>query len=194
MRKPEMATRDIVQIALFAALVAVLGIFPPLVIPAIAVPITAQSMGPMLAGGVLGAKRGGLALVLFVALVAVGLPLLSGGRGGFGALVGPWSGFIYGWVLAAFVAGWLTERFYARLNFVSAFLISALAGIGVVYAVGVPWFAAMSGIPLREAFLASAISFIPGDLIKAGVAAAVIVTVRRAYPLIRPSEASLARR
>lgn len=188
-----MTTRDIVQISLFAALMAVLGIFPPLMVPGLGIPITAQSLGPLLAGGILGAKRGGLSLVLFVALVAVGLPLLSGGRGGLGSLVGPWSGFIYGWVLAAFVAGWLTERFYARLNFVTSFLISALAGIGVVYAAGVPWFAAMSGVPLAEAFAASAVAFIPGDLIKAGVAAAVVVAVRRAYPLIR-REASASRR
>ena len=179
-----MSTRDIVFIALFAALMAVLGVFPPLMIPAIGVPITAQSMGPMLAGGILGARRGGLAMLLFVLLVAVGLPLLSGGRGGIGALVGPWAGFIYGWVISAFVIGFLTERFWHRLSFVAAFAFALVGGIGVVYGVGVPWFAAMSGMNLGAAFLASAVAFIPGDLIKAGMAALVIVTVRQAYPLI----------
>lgn len=188
-----MTTRDIVQIALFAALMAVLGLFPPLMIPAIAIPITAQSMGPMLAGGILGARKGGLSILLFVGLVALGLPLLSGGRGGFGALVGPWSGFIYGWILAAFVIGWLVERNWHRLGFVSVFAIALLGGIGVVYGVGVPWFAAMSGVPLTEAFLASAVSFIPGDLIKAGVAALAIVGVARAYPLIGNRQAAARR-
>ena len=188
-----MTTRDIVHVALFAALMAVLAFFPPLMIPAIGVPITAQSLGPMLAGGILGARRGGLSMLLFVALVAIGLPLLSGGRGGIGALVGPWSGFIYGWVASAFVIGWLTERFWNSLSFVSAFAITALAGIGTVYTIGVPWFWWMStanasapAMGLADAFVASAIAFTPGDLIKAGVAAAVITTVKRAYPLISP--------
>ncbi|RZJ81842.1 MAG: biotin transporter BioY [Brevundimonas sp.] len=188
-----MTTRDIVYIALFAAVMAVLAVFPPLIIPALGVPITAQSMGPMLAGGVLGARRGGLSMLLFVALVAIGLPLLSGGRGGIGALVGPWSGFIYGWIASAFVIGWLTERFWTRLSFVSAFAIALVGGIGVVYGIGVPWFWWMSTanasaptMSLVDAFVASGIAFIPGDLIKAGIAAAVIVTVKRAYPLIAP--------
>ncbi|WP_062212079.1 biotin transporter BioY [Aureimonas sp. AU12] len=189
-----MSTRDIVLIALFAALMAVLGAFPPLMIPAIAIPITAQSLGPMLMGGVLGARRGGLAMLLFLVLVAIGLPLLSGGRGGLAPFVGPWSGFIYGWVAAAVVIGWLTERFWTRLNFVSAFAITVFGGIGIIYLIGVPWYAAMSGTPLLPAFAASALAFVPGDLIKAGVAAAVIVAVKRAYPLIGAGRAATARR
>ena len=67
-----MATKDIVLIALFAALVAALGVVPNITLPmAGGVPITAQSMGVMLAGALLGAKRGGLAIVLFLVLVAV---------------------------------------------------------------------------------------------------------------------------
>ncbi|MBC8130742.1 MAG: biotin transporter BioY [Rhizobiaceae bacterium] len=179
-----MSTRDIVFIALFAALMAVLGAFPPLMVPIIAIPITAQSMGPMLAGGILGAKRGALAILLFAVLVAIGLPLLSGGRGGLAPFVGPWSGFIYGWIAAAFVTGFLTERYFQRLSFVSAFVISVFGGIGIVYAIGVPWFAVMSDMNVLDAFVGSAIAFIPGDLIKAGLAAAVVATVKRSYPLI----------
>jgi biotin transport system substrate-specific component len=185
-----MATRDIVHIALFAALMAVLGAFPPLMIPALGIPITAQSMGPMLMGGILGAGRGGLSMLLFLTLVAIGLPLLSGGRGGLAPFVGPWSGFIYGWIAASIVIGWLTERFWARFSFPLAFGFCVLGGIGVIYAVGVPWYSAMSGMGLREAFIGSAVAFIPGDLIKAGVAAAVIIAVRRAYPLIAPRSAA----
>ncbi|KAA0971014.1 biotin transporter BioY [Aureimonas fodinaquatilis] len=182
-----MSTRNIVQIALFAALMAVLGIFPPLMLPAIAIPITAQSMGPMLMGGILGARRGGLSMLLFLVLVAIGLPLLSGGRGGIGTLVGPWSGFIYGWFASAIFIGWLTERLWNRLNFPIAFAIAVAGGIGVVYGIGVPWYAVMSGMDLAPAFATSALIFIPGDLIKAGLAAAIIIMVKRAYPLIRQS-------
>ena len=87
-------TRDIVLIALFAAIMAVLGVFPPITLPLVGVPITAQSLGVMLAGGILGAKRGAMSMALFLILVAVGLPLLAGGRGGFGVFLGPSGGFL----------------------------------------------------------------------------------------------------
>ncbi len=179
-----MSTRDIVLVALFAALMAALGAFPPLMIPAIAVPITAQSMGPMLAGGILGAKRGALSMLLFVVLIAVGLPLLPGGRGGLAIFAGPTAGFILGWIAAAAVTGLLIERFWRGLNFVTAFLAASLGGIVLLYAIGIPWIALVGGVPLLTAATGSA-AFIPGDLIKAGLAAAAIVMVSRAYPLIR---------
>ena len=72
--------RSLTHVALFAALVAVLGLVPQISLAA-GVPITAQSLGIMLCGTVLGARRGALAVLLFLALVAAGLPLLSGGRG-----------------------------------------------------------------------------------------------------------------
>ncbi len=178
-----MTTRDIVLIALFAALMAVLAIFPPLTVPAIGVPITAQSIGPMLAGGIIGARRGGLSMLLFLALVAVGLPLLSGGRGGIGVFAGPTAGFLFGWVAAAIIIGWLTERAYKNLGFATAFSICVLGGVGVLYAIGVPVISLVANIPLWTALTGSA-AFIPGDLIKAGVAAAIIVAVRKAYPMI----------
>lgn len=181
-----MSTRDIVLVALFAALMAALGAFPPLMIPAIAVPITAQSMGPMLAGGILGAKRGALAMLLFVLLVAVGLPLLSGGRGGLAVFAGPTAGFIFGWIAAAAVTGYLVERFWRGLNFVTAFFAATVGGIVVLYGIGIPWISLVGGVPLATAATGSA-AFIPGDLIKAGLAAAAVLMVKRAYPMIRPA-------
>lgn len=178
-----MPTRDLVFIALFAALMAVLGVFPPLTVPVIAVPISAQSMGVMLAGGILGARRGGLAILLFVALVLAGLPLLSGGRGGLAVLAGPTVGFFLGWLPAAVVTGYLTERFLPNLNFVTAFAAAAMGGIVVLYACGIPGISLITGLPLATAASGS-LAFIPGDLIKAGLAAAIVVNVARAYPLI----------
>ena len=101
--------RSLSHIALFAALIAVLGFVPQVMLP-FGVPITAQSLGIMLCGTVLGAKRGALAVLLFLALVAVGLPLLSGGRGGLGVFASPTVGFLLGFPVAAFVAGLITEK------------------------------------------------------------------------------------
>lgn len=178
-----MNTRDIVLIALFAAIVAVLGIFPPITLPVVAVPITAQSLGVMLAGGILGAKRGGLALVLFLALVAVGLPLLSGGRGGLGVFLGPSGGFLVGWIFSAFVIGLMIEKVWSRLNYINAFIACVVGGIILMYLIGIPWVAFAAKIPLSNAFWGS-MPFIPGDLLKAVIASAVIVTVAKSYPII----------
>jgi biotin transport system substrate-specific component len=172
-----------VYVALFAAVVAVLGLFPPIVLPVVGVPITAQSMGVMLAGSVLGARRGGLAVLLFLILVAVGVPILAGGRGGFGVLLGPGGGFLFSWPIAAFLIGLMVERNWHRLNIFVAFLINVIGGILFVYACGVPWVAVVAEIGLGKAFVGS-LGFIPGDLIKAAIAALVATTLKRAYPII----------
>ena len=70
-------------VSLFAALVAVFGLIPKIDLP-LGVPITLQTLGVMLAGCMLGPKKALQALLLFLAAVALGLPLLSGGRGGLG--------------------------------------------------------------------------------------------------------------
>ncbi|MDJ0626896.1 MAG: biotin transporter BioY [Rhodobacter sp.] len=176
-----MNTKDIVYIALFAALTAALGLFPPLTLPAVGVPITAQSMGVMLAGALAGSKRGGLALLLFAVLVAIGLPLLAGGRGGFGIFLGPSGGFILSWPIAAFLIGWLVERHKGDVPFVTSLIYIALGGIGVVYLIGIPWLAFAAELTLLQAF-AGSIGFVPGDLIKVVLAALVARGVRRAYP------------
>ncbi len=100
-----MNTRDLVLSALFAAIIVVLGILPPITLGFIPVPITAQSLGVMMAGVVLGARRGTIAVLIVLVLVAIGLPVLSGGRGGLAAFAGPTTGFLIGWVFAAFVTG-----------------------------------------------------------------------------------------
>jgi biotin transporter BioY len=105
-----MTTRDLVLIALFTAIIVVLGLIPPVTLGFIPVPITAQSMGVMLAGCIIGAKRGALAYVLLVLLVAIGLPVLAGGRGGLAIIQGPTGGFVLGWIVATFVTGLIAER------------------------------------------------------------------------------------
>ncbi|SIT77863.1 biotin transporter BioY [Pontibaca methylaminivorans] len=178
-----MTTRDMVFIALFAAIMGALAVFPPVTLPMIGVPITAQSMGVMLAGGVLGAWRGAAAILLFLGLVAIGLPLLPGGHGGFGVFFGPTAGFLIGFVPAAFVTGLLVERFWNRLGFPLAALLCFGGGVLVLYAFGVPWIAVSARIsPL--AALTGSLVFIPGDIVKCLIAASVIMTVRRSYPVI----------
>ncbi|MFY0527677.1 biotin transporter BioY [Archangium gephyra] len=180
-----MKTRDLVHVALFAALVAALGLLPPLTLPFIPVPITAQTLGVMLAGSILGARKAFLSLLLFHVLVAAGLPLLAGGKGGLAVYVGPTGGFFVGFLPAAFLIGWLTERAWTRLSVPLAFAINVLGGICVLYAVGIPWLAVAAKLPLAKAALGS-LTFVPGDCVKAAIAASAAVTLKRAWPLIQP--------
>ncbi|MGB8811798.1 MAG: biotin transporter BioY [Paracoccaceae bacterium] len=160
--------RNVTHIALFAALIAVLGLVPKIDLLA-GVPITAQSLGVMLCGTVLGAKRGALAVLLFLLLVAVGLPLLSGGRGGLGVFAGPSVGFLVGFPVAAFVAGWVMERTTLSVG-VAAACGAVLGGIAVLYAFGIPGMALVLGKTLTEA-AHLAIAFLPGDVVKVVLAA-----------------------
>lgn len=183
------STRDIVYIALFAALTAALALFPPITIPAIGVPISAQSLGPMLAGAILGARRGALSLLLLVGLVAVGLPLLSGGRGGLGVFFGPSGGYILGWIVSAYVVGLLHEWGWRSLNVVSSFIYCVIGAIIVLYAIGITWTAFYVDLPILETAMASSL-FVIGDVVKAGVAAVIAVSVKRSYPLISKTSAA----
>ncbi len=170
-------TRSLVRIALFAALIGVLGLVPPVYLPmAAGVPVTAQSMAVMLAGLVLGGRNGALAVALFLLVVALGAPLLSGGRGGLGVFFGPTAGFALGFIPAALVTGWLAQRLpWPRL---AANLVAAMVGgIGVLYLCGVPALAAIAHISLTKALLGS-LAFVPGDMLKAVLAALAARTVQ----------------
>ncbi len=172
--------RNLTLIALFAALIAALGLLPKFSL-ASGVPITAQSLGLMLCGTVLGARRGALAALLFVALVALGLPLLSGGRGGLGAFASPAAGFLLGFPIAAFVAGLMMEKVRVGGVFVSATLAAVVGGILALYVPGVIGMAATLGKPLDEAALL-ALPFLPGDALKAVCAGLVTQAIWRARP------------
>ena len=175
-----MPARDLAQIAIFAALIAALGLSGPLNIGP--VPITLQTLGVMLAGAILGPRKGTLAVLLFLVLTAVGLPLLAGARGGIGVFtVSPAAGYLYGWLLGAFVTGYLTARLLPKYPFWPALGATILGGIVAVYLVGIPVMALNLGLPLVTT-IGLNLAFIPGDLIKVIVTVLVARQVHKAYP------------
>ncbi|MCU0825918.1 MAG: biotin transporter BioY [Tabrizicola sp.] len=171
--------RNLTHIALFAALIAVLGLVPQISL-ASGVPITAQSLGIMLCGTVLGARRGALAVLLFLALVAAGLPLLSGGRGGLGVFAGPSVGYLIGFPVAAFVIGWLMERTTLPVG-TAATAASVIGGIGVLYVFGISGLAVMLDKTVTEAAYLG-MAYLPGDILKAVLAGLVTQSLARMRP------------
>ena len=90
---------------------------------------------------------------------------------------------LLGFVAAAYVIGYFVERFWARLNYVAALGFCVIGGIAALYAVALPWWALTASVSLKAAAVSSVV-FLPGDLIKATVAAAIIMQAKRNYPLI----------
>lgn len=178
-------TRNTVYVAIFAAMIAAMGLVPPIVIGIVPVPITLQTLGVMLAGALLGPVRGMLSSLIVVVLALAGLPLLAGGRGGLAVLLGPTGGYLVGWIFGSLVIGVLFKFWVLRQKGQSARIVTGLisvllGGIGVIYLFGIPWTSVVTGLDLRTSALGS-LAFIPGDLIKAVVTTLVAVTVHRSY-------------
>lgn len=188
-RSADTTARTLVRVAVFAALVCVLAMLPGL--PVGPVPITLQTLGVMLAGAVLGPRLGAASMLLYLLLIAIGLPVASGFRGGLGLFAGATGGFLLSWPAAALVVGLATRRPLRRLAeghsgraaaTVTTLLGVLLGGVVVVYAVGLPWMKLITGLPWDKALSAGMLVFLPGDLLKTVVATLVAVGVARALP------------
>ena len=177
------SSHSLALIALFAALLAVFGLIPKIDLP-LGVPITLQTMGVMLAGCLLGPKRALQAVLLFLLAVAVGLPLLSGGRGGLAVFLAPAAGYLFGWPLGALVTGWvmsLLPHGTPRRIAISAFASAAVGGLLVVHVFGVIGLVLIAKLSWTQALLGTLV-FVPGDLLKCAVTALVAHTVARGLP------------
>lgn len=178
------AARDLAQVAVFAALIIVLGFPGQFTIGSAGVPITLQTLGVMLAGAILGWRKG-VAAVLVVIVLSLGLPVLAGWRTGLTSLAGPTAGFLIGWIPAVLVIGALTQAMMPRYRFLAGVAINVVGGIVVLYVFGIAGMMIRADLSFGAA-LAANTAFVPGDLIKAVVAAAVAAPVHRAYPGLIP--------
>jgi biotin transport system substrate-specific component len=178
--------RDIALIAVFAGVTAALGALPPIYVPISPVPITAQTLGVILAGAILGPVRGGLSQLLFQALVLVGLPLLSGGRGGIVVLSGVTAGFFLSWSLAALLIGWTTYRFSNPYSVWKGIIINVVFGIVFIYAVGIVGMMLIGKLTFVKALVGN-LPFLIGDGIKVVLVALIAKGVHTALPDLMPA-------
>ncbi len=159
-----MKTKALILCALFAALTAV-GAF--IKVPFLYSSITLQFFFTALAGVLLGAKYGALSQLVYVALGLAGLPIFTSG-GGLGYFLYPTCGFLLGLIPAAWVIGTLAGDGRSMKRVVPA----ALAGLAVLYAVGLPYMALIlnvymgKGMNIGAVLMAGMIPFLPGDMVK----------------------------
>jgi biotin transport system substrate-specific component len=185
-RRAAITPADLAQAAVFAALIAALGLPGTITIGASGVPITLQTLGVMLAGSILGARKGALAVALFAALAIAGLPILAGARTGLVSLASPTAGFFVGWLPAVIVIGVLSALMMPRYRVLWGILINIVGGMAVIYAFGTAGLMIRTDMSWWAALSTNGI-YLPGDIAKAVVAAVVAAQVHRARPgLITP--------
>lgn len=178
----ESRTRDMVLCGMFVALIAV-GAFIKIPIPV--VPFTLQYLFTMLAGVLLGGKRGFIAVTAYIILGLAGLPIFAQG-GGIGYVLQPSFGYIIGFAVGALVTGAIVNRRnecgYKRI------LLANFAGLGIVYLFGMTYYYLMSNfyignpIGLWPLFLYCFVLAVPGDVLLCFIGANL---GKRLLPVIR---------
>ncbi len=163
------STRGMVYASLFGALTAV-GAF--LSIPLQPVPITLHTLFLNVAGLLLGGSLGALSQIVYLLLGVVGLPVFSGGKAGFGVLLGPTGGYLAGFVFGAWIIGYVVR--WRRDPSLFWMIAAVAAGHVIIYALGVLQLSYVAHLGLRKALAVGVLPFLPGDALKA-VAAALIV-------------------
>lgn len=159
-RKSTSKAYSMTSIALMAAVICVVG---PFTLPIGPVPITLAPLAILLSVYILGTKKGTIALLIYLLIGAVGVPVFSGFTGGIGKLAGPTGGYLVGYIIFALIAGWFIHRFYDKV--VIQFLGMVLA-LAVLYAFGTAWLAYSAGMTFGAALAVGVLPFIVFDLIK----------------------------
>jgi biotin transport system substrate-specific component len=175
-RTPEL--RMMVFASLFAALTAV-GAYIQIPIPFSPLPVTLQVFFVLLAGSMLKSKWGGLSIIVYTLLGIAGLPVFAGGSSGMGVLFGPTGGYIIGFILAAYTVGKLSEK--AENAGKSSLLINVInmsAGVLVIYTCGFIQLMFVSEIGPGTALALGVVPFLPGEIVKTGVAAYIASTYK----------------
>ncbi len=175
--------RNMTFIAVMAALICVAA---PWSVPMPGlVPVSLATFAVYLAGGLLGWKKGTVAVLIYVLLGAVGLPVFSGGVGGFAKLFGVTGGYIIGYIPCALLGGLFVDLFYKKsagknpfVNGAWAVPVGMIAGTVVLYAFGTAWYVIARGVTLEVALASCVVRFLIGDTIKI-VCATVITLILR---------------
>ncbi|QNQ90409.1 biotin transporter BioY [Corynebacterium poyangense] len=182
--RPSYTTADLAYITVFAALICVLGFFS-IPIGGLGVPIVLQNAGIILAGLVLGGRRGTLTTCLFL-IIGIVLPVLAGGRTTLAALAGPTAGYLLGYILSAFVAGIIAYQApEKKLGRILVFALASIAAVATQYLFGILGLMWRSSLDFTAALIAQG-PYILGDIYKLIFVIIIALGVHMAFPdLIR---------
>ena len=168
--------RMVVLASLMAALTAVGA---SIYVPIGPVPIILSTLFAILSGLLLGSRWGFTSMALYLLVGAIGLPVFAGGKGGFAHFFGPTGGYLFGYLLASWITGFISERSRDRMILdILAVIIGSLA----LYALGVPWLKVVTKMPWTKALMVGVLPFLIGDAIKASVA---VILARSIRPILK---------
>jgi biotin transport system substrate-specific component len=176
MKQQEMriSVRDMVYVALFAAVLSAVAPFSIAIGP---IPLSFATLIIYIAAGALGWKHGTLAVLIYVALGAIGVPVFSNFEGGFHKIAGVTGGFIIGYIPCALITGLAVDSFGKKLWTYAAGMV---IGTVLLYTCGTAWFMAQTGSPLAVALALCVTPFLIGDTIKIVVACIAAPQLRNA--------------
>jgi biotin transport system substrate-specific component len=167
--------RWMVLASLMAALTAV-GAY--IYVPIGPVPIVLSTLFVILSGLLLGSRWGPTSMALYLLVGAIGIPVFAGGKGGFAHFFGPTGGYLFGYVLSAWITGLISEK--SNRLFIRD-VIAVVIGSLVIYASGVPWLKMVTQMSWPKALMVGVIPFLIGDAIKASAA---VILARSIRPIL----------
>lgn len=142
------------------------------------VPIVLTNLFVLLAGLLLGNRWGATSAAVYLLVGAIGLPVFAGGKGGLAHLFGPTGGYLFGFVLSAFVTGWISRKFNQKII---GEIVAVVIGSLLIYGLGLPWLKWITGMSWNKALVAGMIPFLPGDSMKA---VAALLLARAIRPIL----------
>ena len=170
--------RQMTLASFFAALTAV-GAF--ISIPIYPVPLTLQTLFTLLAGMTLGSVMGALSQIIYVLLGVVGLPVFAGFKSGIGILLGPTGGFLFGFIISAYVIGKMIELKKEKNIFY--YFLAGLSGTVLLYIFGITQLSLVTGIGVKKAIILGMLPFLPGDILKIIAASFIANKLKLVIPL-----------
>lgn len=168
--------RSIILVALGTAL---LTLSAKVNLPLPYVPMTLQTLVVLMIGAAYGWRLGSATVIAYLAEGAIGFPVFAGPVGGIAPLLGPTAGYLYGFVAAAFVTGWLAERGWDRS--VLWLFVAMAFGHLIILASGFGWLAFGMKLGVEKAWLVGIAPFIAASLIKNALGAALVPAIRRVF-------------
>ena len=168
--------RWMVLASLMAALTAV-GAY--IYVPIGPVPIVLSTLFVILSGLLLGSRWGLTSMALYLLVGAIGIPVFAGGKGGFAHFLGPTGGYLFGYLLASWITGFISER---SRGLMILDILAVVVGSLTIYGLGVPWLKMVTHMSWQKTLIAGALPFVIGDAVKASV---VLILARAIRPVLK---------